>query len=179
MPEVLTRHTVLYSLSRKKESVAMRREKYTGLPEDIRIGLLGLKVKRAWVDMNRRCYSESNPRFSEYGGRGILVCEEWRKSFLQFYLDMGNPKDNTYQIDRIDNDKGYSKGNCRWATMLQNIHNSRVTKLTKDKVIEIKKLQERSTLKDAEIAAMFSVTSGTISAIRNKQSWAHLDKGSK
>lgn len=156
-----------------------KRVEIKGLPEDIRIGLLGLKVKMAWVDMNARCHKKKHARYSEYGGRGICVCEEWRTSFIQFYLDMGNPRDKSYQLDRIDNNRGYSKGNCRWATALQNVHNSRVTKLTNRKVVEIKKLQKLSSLTDSDIGNIFGVSNGTINAIRNGRSWSHLGKGSK
>lgn len=70
---------------------------------------------RAYRDMLNRCYYEKHNRYPRYGGRGITVCERWLESFDNFVDDMGACPDG-YQLDRKDNDAGYSKGNCRWAT---------------------------------------------------------------
>lgn len=67
--------------------------------------------------MIARC-RENRPR---YGGRGITVCDRWQ-SFPSFLEDMGERPEGM-EIDRIDNDQGYSKDNCRWATKSQNGRN--------------------------------------------------------
>ena len=76
---------------------------------------------QAWKDVLSRCTNPINKRWDRYGGRGISVCERWQK-FENFYADMGErPKGK--QIDRINNDKGYSPDNCRWVTRKENMNN--------------------------------------------------------
>ena len=86
----------------------------------------------AWQNMIGRCYDTKDTRYYRYGARGIKVCKAWRHSFEIFLADMG-PRPHgkakngrsRYSIDRIDNDRGYSKANCRWATITQQARNRR------------------------------------------------------
>jgi len=80
-------------------------------------------TRSTWQNMIQRC---SNPRainYSQYGVRGIHVCDRWRK-FTNFNADMGD-KPAGKELDRIDNDKGYEPGNCRWASHKENSRNRR------------------------------------------------------
>lgn len=77
---------------------------------------------RAWSALKNRCNNPNNNRYHVYGGRGISFCKEW-ESFEQFLSDMG-PRPAMTSIDRIDNNKGYSKENCRWATIKQQMRNT-------------------------------------------------------
>lgn len=98
--------------------------KNPGLAERNRThGMRFTKEYFTWSSMLQRCYSEGNPAFKNYGARGIRVWSKWHK-FENFYADMG-AKPEGVDLDRIDNNKGYSPKNCRWATRKENIRNTR------------------------------------------------------
>lgn len=83
--------------------------------------------------MKNRCYQKGNKAYHTYGGRGIKVCSRWRRNYSKFLEDMGRRPSSEYSLDRIDNDKGYSPDNCRWATKReQNINKRDVRLLTID-----------------------------------------------
>jgi hypothetical protein len=74
--------------------------------------------------MVTRCTQPSHGSYKDYGAAGITVDSSWL-DFNRFLEDMGDKPDPTYQLDRVDNTKGYSKGNCRWASPTHNTINSR------------------------------------------------------
>lgn len=79
---------------------------------------------RRWASMMSRCYKPKDRTFKNYGGRGIAVCESWHH-FPNFLSDIGPTFFKGASLDRIDNDKGYSPDNCRWATNQQQTVNRR------------------------------------------------------
>ena len=81
---------------------------------------------KTWSCLRDRCRNSKARDYKNYGGRGITVCERW-DSFENFLNDMGLRPEGM-SLDRIDNDKGYSKDNCRWADKTTQNRNQRVRK---------------------------------------------------
>lgn len=86
----------------------------------IKHAMYGTKVYRVWGAMIQRCRNPKDPHYDRYGGRGIQVADEWL-DFKRFYDDMGEPCGLT--LERIDNEQGYSKSNCKWATRKEQTRN--------------------------------------------------------
>lgn len=74
--------------------------------------------------MKARCLNPKHKSYGGYGGRGITVCEKWLQ-FEGFYEDMGEKPEGKYSLDRIDNNGGYSKDNCRWVDSKTQSNNKR------------------------------------------------------
>lgn len=87
-------------------------------------GMFGTPTYKSWAGMIQRCTNGNDRAFKYYGGRGITICDEWVNSFEAFYADMSDKPDNK-TLDREDNEKGYSKDNCRWATRTEQNRNTR------------------------------------------------------
>lgn len=120
------------------------------------------RLYNIWSNMRSRCRNSKHPRFSQYGGKGVTVCDEWNNflAFEQWSLKNGYADDLT--IDRIDNDGGYNPSNCRWISLEEN--SSRAHK-TKDREKAFQELRDGKTTR--EIANKYHVDITT--AIR----WAY------
>lgn len=73
-----------------------------------------------------RCYNDKDPAFARYGAKGIKVCRRWH-DVRNFVNDMERTYRKGLQIDRKNNNCGYSPANCRWVTPQENIRNRRTT----------------------------------------------------
>lgn len=103
----------------KDEKTSVRRKKH---------GVSKTTMYHRYRSMIRRCYDPLHKHYKDYGGRGIKVCSRWLESVENYIEDMGFPPFKEAQVDRTDNNLGYSKENCRWATPKENTANRRNTK---------------------------------------------------
>lgn len=88
-----------------------------------RHGMTGTPEYNSWSSMKARCDNPKSSNYKQYGARGIKYIKEW-EDFSIFYKDMGaRPRGTT--LDRLNNNKGYSKENCRWSTFKQQNRNTR------------------------------------------------------
>lgn len=131
----------------------------------------------AWRSMKARCLNKNTASYKDYGGRGITICKRWLESFENFIEDMGT-KPNGMQLDRIKNDKGYSKENCRWSTPSENSNNRRSSRLF------IYKGEKKSIAELARIAGIsrqgmrYRIESGysIVSAVKKDKKYVKGDK---
>jgi hypothetical protein len=145
------------------------------------IRLRDLAEYYAWHGMQQRCYNPKAIMYYRYGGRGITICEAWRKSFWVFLADMNCKPDPTYSLDRINNDGNYEPGNCRWASSCQQANNRKrlnrngdlnpAAKLTWDQIEVIRALAQQDSISQKVIALRFEVSRPTISQIVCNKIW--------
>lgn len=150
-----------------------------------------------YMDMIGRCERSSHKRFADYGGRGVSVCDRWRKDFWDFVADVGDRPDasepklpgvrSKWSIDRIDNDGNYEPGNVRWSSYSQQSKNRRKgayagvlqgslqkgSRLTESQVVRCVSLVGEGS-SQAGVARHMGVSTSLVSMIMKGKRWAWL-----
>ena len=96
--------------------------------------LTNTRLYVVWVEIKSRTLNHKHKAYQDYGGRGIIICDEWKNDFMSFYnwaMENGYEENKGLSIDRIDNDGGYSPENCRWTTKTMQSRNQRIYKNNK------------------------------------------------
>src|ERR1017187_5031240 len=132
-------------------------------------GMTETKTYKAWEYMKTRCLNEKCKSYKNYGERGITICEQWRNSFENFIQDMGERPDG-YSLERINNNLGYSKENCKWIPRGHQSKNRRGC-LTRKEVEEVREMLEQRKYPQVEIAKKFNVTPSCISCLKKGKTW--------
>ena len=132
-------------------------------------GMSKTRTYVCWLDARKRCFSPKNKRFSDYGARGITMCEAWAQSFEAFYADMGDaPSGMT--LERDDVNGNYEPGNCRWATRARQAQNRRTTVLSAEKAQEIRARSARGESAES-LAEQFGTTRANVQHVISGKTW--------
>jgi hypothetical protein len=124
-----------------------------------------------WCGMRSRCGSKTSPYYYRYGGRGIKVCHAWNASFAEFYQwGLANGWKQGLTLERINNNAGYSPGNCCFITRARQARNRRPNKLTEKKVMAIRALYNTGA-RVCDLAKLYGVTPTTVCKIVHNKIW--------
>jgi len=134
------------------------------------MGDLTDRLYRIWCGMKSRCNHKSHESWKDYGGRGIRVCDEWKKDFVSFYnwaINHGYTDD--LSIDRINVNGNYNPSNCRWADAKTQARNKRNNRLDTVKITAFGETQALGNWLEDERCA---VSSGTTICYRIGAGWS-------
>lgn len=127
-----------------------------------------------WKNIMHRCYNPKLKHYPNYGGRGICVYKKWH-DFDCFVDDIeesiGSHPGKGWTLDRIKNDEDYKPGNVQWATNATNCQHRRSSKLTMELANQIRKKYASGKYFQKELASIYNVDQGLISAIILRKKW--------
>jgi len=124
---------------------------------------------KTWAKIIQRCNNKKSRDYGLYGGRGITVCKEWKDSFQSFFNDMGK-RPYGMSIDRVDNDAGYCKSNCRWAKNCEQSQNKRTTKLNP----AIVKMLRNGSMSVLDVMKATGCSDACAYAAKNNKTWRNI-----
>lgn len=85
------------------------------------------KIYATYHNMKYRCYTKTCYAYKNYGGKGVIICDEWLSDFMNFYSwAVNNGYDESLTIDRIDEDGNYEPSNCQWITKSENTRKANI-----------------------------------------------------
>jgi len=134
-----------------------------------RHGLYKTREYRSWQSMKDRCYNKNNNRYYLYGERGIVVCDRWLNSFVNFYKDMGSMPDK-FTLDRIDSNANYCPSNCRWVSLSDQAKNKRSNKMNWLKVEMVRYLHNQG-VSGYELSKLCNVNHSNMCKILRGELW--------
>lgn len=120
--------------------------------------------------MRDRCSNPRDKSYKNYGGRGITIDPTW-ESYEQFLADMGRRPTIKHTLERKNNNGGYSKSNCIWATRLVQGRNSRQAVLDKPTADQIRRQYAQGNVTQLQLACRYNVAESTIWFIVHNKLW--------
>ncbi len=120
--------------------------------------------------MKTRCGNPNHADYPNWGGRGITYDPRW-ECFLTFYEDMGDRPSKKHCLERVDNEKGYSKDNCVWMLKIHQTRNQRNTILNMDKAREIRQRHAVGDITMRALAKEYGTNPGNISSVIKGRTW--------
>lgn len=130
------------------------------------------KLHNTWLNIKKRCLNTNNPRYKDYGGRGITICPEWTESYTEFRdWSLSNGYTEGLWIDRENIDGNYKPSNCRWVTIEGSNRNQRRVKLNLEKANEIRFKYNSGYYTQKQLSKKYEVSQGTIFKIINNKIW--------
>jgi len=91
-------------------------------------GMSSTPEHQVWVNIRQICYNKNHYEYSKYGGEGVIVCDRWKRSFENFYKDVGSRPSRKHIFVRKENVGNYEPGNCEWVLRVERVTNkARVT----------------------------------------------------
>lgn len=131
-----------------------------------------MREYKLWAQARYRTTTATAADYAYYGGKGITMCDKWKYSFDAFLADVGLAPSPKHTLERIDNERGYEEGNIMWATRAEQARNRSTTKLSIEKVREIRALAGQYTQK--ELGRLFNMHPSAIGRVINRLRWAEV-----
>lgn len=136
------------------------------------------RLYNIYCGIKYRCFNPNNIIYNYYGGRGITVCPKWTESYAVFRdWALANGYQEGLEIDRKENNGNYEPSNCQWITHKENTQKRRTSKLTQEKVNEIRELDKTDLYTRKELAIKYNVHNSTIDRIINNKRWTITKEG--